>query len=156
MAWHGSFLRTGFEKKERWAGQGYESIEERLVCLKRNRLLTITQNRAGFSCFYIALHIIFNYVWPPSQLLWVFKRQQSLQVTPTLGQRWTGPRSLSTYLVEKDFKSCFGLPILLSSNQANIHVNIAHLAEAFRVKEELSWVYRKQQNRFPEHSAVLP
>lgn len=134
--------------------EGGVSVEERLVSLKRDRLLTITRNEAGFSCFYIALHIIFNFVRPQSQLLRVFKWQESLRVTPT-PTKMNRTEVLINLSSRKRFQILLWSTILLSSNRANIYVNMARLTEAVKAKEELSWVYRKQQNRLPELSAVL-
>lgn len=116
--------------------EGGVSVEERPVSLKRNRLLTITRNEAGFSCFYIALHIIFNFVRLQSQLLRVFKWQGSLRVTPT-PTKMNRTEVLINLSSRKRFQILLWSTILIPSNRANIYVNMARLTEAFKVKEEL-------------------
>lgn len=151
----GHFLDPVLKRRRDGQVKGMEggvSVEERLVSLKRNRLITITGNKAGFSCFYTALHIIFNFVRPQSQLFRVFKRQRSLPVTPT-PTKMIRTEVLINLSSRKRFQILLWSTILISSNRANIYVNMARLTEAFKVKEELPWVYRKQQN--PELSAVL-
>lgn len=117
----GHFLDPVLKRRRDGQVKGMEggvSVEERLVSLKRNRLLTITGNKAGFSCFYTALHIIFNFVQPQSQLFRV-SRQGSLPVTPT-PTKMIRTEVLINLSSKKRFQILLWSTILIASNRANI------------------------------------